>query len=160
MICVMKSSLKIIWKTEITFLLRKTFILLKILKYIKYKIYFFILGKIFFLRFLRIQLPLHFFLLWQILKNIDMPQHLPTAEANLEYWRNENFVQAMNIPEILAELWITDDYYYKALCISKDDDLELHLKRKKSSCFVNNYFNVRLKACQANMDIQPVSYEY
>ena len=66
----------------------------------------------------------------------------------------------MNIPEILAELRITDDYYYKALCISKDDDLELHLKRKQNSCFVNNYFNVRLKACQANMDIQPVSYEY
>ena len=44
--------------------------------------------------------------------------------------------------------------------ISKDEDLELHLKRQPNSCFVNNYFDVGLKAWQANMDIQPVFNEY
>ena len=34
------------------------------------------------------------------------------------------------------------------------------LKREPYSCFVNNYFDVGLKAWQANMDIQPVFNEY
>ena len=39
--------------------------------------------------------------------------------------------------------------------MSKDEDLELHLKTQPNSCFVNNYHDVSLKACQVNMDIQP-----
>ena len=50
--------------------------------------------------------------------------------------------------------------YYKALSMSKDEDLELHLKIQPNSCFVNNYFDVGLKALQANIDIQPIFYEY
>ena len=46
------------------------------------------------------------------------------------------------------------------MSISKDEDLELHLKREPNSCFVNNYFDVGLKAWQANMDIQHVFNEY
>ena len=44
--------------------------------------------------------------------------------------------------------------------ISKDEDLELHLKRQPNPCFVNNYFDVALKAWLANMDIQLVFNEY
>ena len=46
---------------------------------------------------------------------------------------------------------ISKDDYCKALSVSKDPYLELHLKREPYSCFVNNYFNVGLKAWQTNM---------
>ena len=36
----------------------------------------------------------------------------------------------------------------------------LDLKRQANSCFFNNYFDVGLKALQANMDMQPVFNEY
>ena len=72
----------------------------------------------------------------------------------------ENYVQPLTIKAILNELEILEDDYYKALSISKDDDLELHLKRQPNSCFVNNYFDDGLRAWQANMDIQPVFNEY
>ena len=41
----------------------------------------------------------------------------------------------------------------KMLYISKDEDLELHLKRQPYSCLINNYFDVDLKAWQVNMDM-------
>ena len=66
----------------------------------------------------------------------------------------------MSIQEILDELEISKDDYYKALSVSKDDYFELHLKRQPNSCFGNNYFDVDLKARQANMDIQPVFNKY
>ena len=44
--------------------------------------------------------------------------------------------------------------------ISKDEDIELHLKRQPNSCFVNNYFDIALKAWQTNIDIQAVFNEY
>ena len=46
------------------------------------------------------------------------------------------------------------------MLISKDEDIEQHMKREPNSCFVNNYFDVGLKAWQANMDVQPVFNEY
>lgn len=42
----------------------------------------------------------------------------------------------------------------------KDNDFELHLKRKPNSWFVNNNFNDGSKAWQANMNTQPVFNEY
>ena len=39
--------------------------------------------------------------------------------------------------------------------MSKCEDLELHLKKKANSCFVNNCFDVDLKVWQTNMDTQP-----
>ena len=49
-----------------------------------------------------------------------------------------------------------DDYYYwVSLSISPDNDYEIHLKRGTTSCFVNNYNPVLLKAWKANLDIQP-----
>ena len=44
--------------------------------------------------------------------------------------------------------------------VSKDKDLELHLERQPNSWFVNNYFDVALKAWQANMNIELVFIEY
>ena len=72
----------------------------------------------------------------------------------------DNFTQPLSVKEILDELEISKDDYYRALSISKDESLELHLKRKPNSCFVNNYFDVGLKAQQVNMYIQPVLNEF
>ena len=72
----------------------------------------------------------------------------------------DNFTQPLSIKEILDELEISSDDCYRALSISKDEDLELHLKRQPNSCFINNYFDVSLKAWQANMDIQAVFNEH
>ena len=55
---------------------------------------------------------------------------------------------------------MSTDAYYRVLSISKDEHLELHLKREPNFCFVNNYFDVCLKAWQANTDIHPVFNEY
>ena len=72
--------------------------------------------------------------------------HSNPAKKNIIDQRREHFVQLLSIPEILVEFQITDDDYYRALSISKDNDFELHLKRKPNSCLVNNYFNDGLKA--------------
>ena len=59
------------------------------------------------------------------------------------------------------ELEISKVNYWWASFKSKDGELELHLKRQpNNSCFVDNYFDVSLKAGQANMDIQPIFKEY
>ena len=72
----------------------------------------------------------------------------------------DNFIQPLRVIEILDQLEISKDDYYRVLSIPKDKNLELHLKSQPNSCFVNNYLNVGLKACQANMDIQPVFNGY
>ena len=63
------------------------------------------------------------------------------------------FTQPVSVKEILHELEISKEDYYRVLSVSKDNDLELHLKKQPNSCFVNNYFNVALKVWLANMDI-------
>ena len=59
-----------------------------------------------------------------------------------------SFTQSLSIKEIIDELEISKF------------DLELHLKRQPTSCFVNNYFDNGKKAWQANMDMQSVFNEY
>ena len=86
--------------------------------------------------------------------------HLFPAKRNIVDPSQDNFEQPPTIPEILSELEIEEDDYYRALSISKDNDYELHLIRPPNSCFVNNYFDVGLCAWQANMDIQPVFNQY
>lgn len=71
----------------------------------------------------------------------------------------DDFTQQMSFKEILDELEITKNDYYRALLISNDEYLELHLKTQSNFCFVNNYF-VALKPCEANKDIQPVFNGY
>ena len=44
--------------------------------------------------------------------------------------------------------WKISKHYYRALSISKDKDIELYLKSQPNSCFVNNYFDIGLKASQ------------
>ena len=46
------------------------------------------------------------------------------------------------------------------MSISKDEELKQHLKGEPNSRFVNNYFDISLKAWQANRDIKPVFNEY
>ena len=67
------------------------------------------------------------------------------------WYTQDNFTQPLSVQEVLDELELSKVDYYRALSISKDDDLELHLKRQPNSCFVNNYFDVGLKAWQVNM---------
>ena len=81
MIYVMKPSLRILWKTKITSLIGKVFLLI-----FKQKHIFFYSWKSIFWESLRIQLPQYFFFPRQILKNIDMsqqtPHHLLTTETS------------------------------------------------------------------------------
>ena len=51
---------------------------------------------------------------------------------------------------------VSKDDCYRALSISKDEELELHLKREPNSCVANNYFDVNLKAWQVIMKKKPV----
>ena len=63
----------------------------------------------------------------------------------------DNFTQQLSVKEILDELEISKDHYYIAFSISRDNGLEVHLKLQLKSCFVNNYFNVGLKACPVKL---------
>ena len=94
-------------------------------------------------------------LLSQIKSYIDNNNLYP-AKVNVI----DNFTLPLSVKEILDELEISKHGYYRALPISKDKNLELHLKREPNSCFANNYFDVGLKAWRANMDKQHVFNEY
>ena len=64
------------------------------------------------------------------------------ANVNVINRIKDDFTQPLSIKEILDELKISKDDDYRVLSISKDEDLELHLKRQPNSCFVTNYFDV------------------
>ena len=83
-------------------------------------------------------------LLKKVRKYID--DNLNPAKVNVIDPTKDNFTQPLSIQEILDELEISKDDYYKALSVSKNEDSELHLKRLSNSCFVNNYFDVGLKS--------------
>ena len=97
-------------------------------------------------------------LLKKVKKSID--DNLNPAKLNVIDPTKDNFTQPSSIQEILDELEISMDNYCKAFSVSKDDDLEIHLKRQPNSYFVNNYFDVGLESWQENIDIQPVFNEY
>ena len=97
-------------------------------------------------------------LLTKVKKYIDA--NLNPAKVNVIDPTKDNFTQPLGIQEILDELEISNYDCYKALQVPKDNDLELHLKMTLNSFFVNNYFDVGLKAWHANMDIQPICNEY
>ena len=48
--------------------------------------------------------------------------NLNPSKVNVVDPTNDNFTQSLNIQEILNELEIPEDDYYKALSISKDKD--------------------------------------
>ena len=83
-------------------------------------------------------------LLKKVRKYID--DNLNPAKVNAIDTTKDNFTQPLSIQEILDELEISKDDYYKALSVSKNEDSELHLKRLSNSCFVNYYFDVGLKS--------------
>ena len=70
----------------------------------------------------------------------------------LGHWER-NSRSNSHIKEILDELEFFKHYCHRALAISKDEDIEIHLKKQPNSCFANNYFDVDLKAWQVNTDI-------
>ena len=77
---------------------------------------------------------------------IYIDNNLNPAKVNVIDPTKDNLNHPLCAKETLAELDIFKDDYYRALSISKNEDLELHLKRQPNSCFVNNYFDVGLKA--------------
>ena len=64
----------------------------------------------------------------QIKSYID--NNLYLAQVNMIDPTKDNFTQPLSVKEILDKLEISKNDYYRALSISKDEDLELHLKRK------------------------------
>ena len=87
-------------------------------------------------------------------------EYLNPSKYNFYDPLKEDFVEPKSISEILTDLGVSVDAYYSALEISDDTDFQMHLRRPPNSCFVNNYFQLGLKAWDANMDIQPVINEY
>ena len=79
-------------------------------------------------------------LLKQVKINID--NNLNPAKVNIIDPTKDKFTHPMSVKEILDELEISKADYYRAVSISKDESLELHLKRKPNSWFTNNYFDV------------------
>ena len=67
-------------------------------------------------------------LLRQVKRYID--NNLYPAKVNVIDPTRDNFTQPLSLKEILDELEISNDDYYIALSISKDEDLELHLKKR------------------------------
>ena len=80
---------------------------------------------------------------YQVKSYID--NDLYPAKVNVIDPTKDNFTQPLSVKEILDELQVSKDDYYRALPISKDGDSELHLKRKPNSCFGNNYFDAAVK---------------
>ena len=72
----------------------------------------------------------------------------------------DDFEHVRSVISILNELGISDEDYYNALCISDDNDIQVHLKRLPTSCFVNNYLKTGLLAWEANLNIKPVFNHY
>ena len=50
----------------------------------------------------------------------------------------DNFTHPLSFKEILDELDISKNDYYRDISISKDECLEIHLKKETNSCFFNN----------------------
>ena len=74
--------------------------------------------------------------------------------------KSDNSNNSKSISEILKELDISEDGYYRVLAISTNQDFELYYRRPPKSCFVNNYFADGLEAWKANLDFQPVFNYY
>ena len=72
-------------------------------------------------------------------------RNLNPAEVNLIDPTKDNFTQPLSVKEILDELEISKDDYYRALSISNDEVLEMYLKKEPNSCFVKNYLDFGLK---------------
>ena len=63
---------------------------------------------------------------------------LYSAKFNVIDPSRENYLVPPRIKEIVLELRISIEEYYRTISISEDNDYELHLIRPPNSCFVNN----------------------
>ena len=72
--------------------------------------------------------------------------NLIPAKINVIDPIKDNFTLPLSVKEILDELQISKDVYYKALSIAKGEALELHLKIEPNSYFVNSCPNVALSS--------------
>ena len=97
-------------------------------------------------------------LLRQVKSYID--NNFNPSNVNLIDPTKDNFTQPLSAKGFLDELEVSKEDYYRALSISKDEDLELNLTTEPNCSFVDNYFDFGLKAWQANMDIHHVFNEY
>ena len=97
-------------------------------------------------------------ILSKVKEYIDL--NLDPKKVNILDPRKEGYIEPKSIQEILDELGLTQEKYYKVLSVSSDNDFQIHLRRLPSSCFVNNYFVHGLRAWEANLDIQPVFNHY
>ena len=61
--------------------------------------------------------------------------NLNPAKVNVINATKDNFTEPLSAKEILDELEISKNDYYRALLMSKDEDLELNLKREPNSFF-------------------------
>ena len=52
------------------------------------------------------------------------------VKVNVIYPTKDNFTTPLSVKKVLHELEVSRDDYYRALSISKDEDLKLNLKRK------------------------------
>ena len=98
-------------------------------------------------------------LLLSIVKDY-IDKNLDPRKRNILNPQNDNFEEVPSIKEIIQELNVSENDYYKALSTSDDSDFQIHMKRPPNSCFVNNYFDEDLMAWKANIDIQPVFNHY
>ena len=87
-------------------------------------------------------------------------ENLDPRKRNILNPLKENFEKLPSIPDILAELNISEEEYYNALSISNGSDFQIHIQRAPNACFVNNFFVEGLKSWKANIDIQPVFNHY
>ena len=76
-------------------------------------------------------------LIRQVKNYVD--DYLNPGKINVIYPTKDNFTQPLSVKEILDKLDVSKDDYYKALSISEEEDLELHLKREPNCYFTNNY---------------------
>ena len=88
-----------------------------------------------------------------LLKHVD--ENLNPKKRHILYPSRENFEIIPEIFEILNNINIKENEYYRALSISSDTDFQNHLRHMPNSCFLKNYFAEGLRAWTANTDIQP-----
>ena len=80
-------------------------------------------------------------------------------DKNLDL-RKLSYVEPKSIRDILSQLDLIEEQYYKAMSISSDQDFEIYYRRPRNSCFVNSYFEDDLLAWKANIDVQPLFNYY
>ena len=93
-----------------------------------------------------------------LLKKVScyLDSHLNPPKKKYRSKIDRSIAQSWNVSRASSCCW----WWSYSSSLSKDYYFDLNLKRNSKSCFVNNYFNDRLKTWNANVDIQRVFDEY